>query len=84
MMATPQPPSWLVIALCRALADATADGKAPYWLSIFGAREALGVTMEELDAAVAYAIANGLVRTDGAPAHALAVTNKGIELARRP
>jgi hypothetical protein len=81
-MSEAKPPP-LVIDLCRTLVEATASGRSAYWLSVKGVREALAVTPEELDVALAYAIAADLVRTDGAPAHSLTVTYEGIELAKR-
>lgn len=71
----------LVIALCRALADATSDKRTAYWLSIDRVREALDVPLEDLDEAVAYAVAHHLVRADGLPAHSLTVTYDGLTLA---
>jgi RIO-like serine/threonine protein kinase len=72
----------LVVALCRALVDATATGRSAYWLSINGVRETLGVTHEELDYAVKYAVSAGLVRSDEVPARSLTVTFEGIDLAK--
>jgi hypothetical protein len=73
-----------VIALCRALVDAAAGRRPADWPSISGLQESLGVTMEEMDGAVAYSVANGLVCADGTPPRSLTVTYEGIALARRP
>jgi hypothetical protein len=81
-MSRAKPPP-LVIDLCRTLVETTASGRSAYWHSVKGVREALAVTQEELDVALAYAIAAELVRPDGAPAHSLTVTYEGIELAKR-
>jgi hypothetical protein len=80
-MAKESPPQ-LVIALCRALVEATGTGRAAHWLSINGVRETLAVTYERLDYAVKYAVSAGLVRSDEMPARSLTVTHEGIELAR--
>jgi hypothetical protein len=76
------PPPRRVVALCRTLVEATACKKDAYWLSIYGVREAMGVTFGELNEALAYAIAAGLVRSDEEPPCRLIVTYEGIELAR--
>lgn len=73
----------LVIALCRALVEMGASRRTAYWLSIDRVREALGVPLEELDQAVAYAVAHHLVRADGLPAHSLTVTYDGLMLAKK-
>jgi hypothetical protein len=76
----PQHPS-LVIDLCRVLVEATVRARSAYWTSVFGVQEALAVSLDEVNIAVAYAIAAGLVCADGAPALSLTATYEGIELA---
>jgi len=80
-------PSKLVIELCRALVAAGADRRTAYWINIDQIREALGVPLDELDVAVAYAVKKDLVRADGLTARprapALATTSSACVCARR-
>jgi hypothetical protein len=78
-----KPTPQLVIALCRALVSAGADRRTAYWINVDRIREALGVPLDELDAAVAYALAQKLVRVNGLPAHSLTVTYDGLTLSSR-
>jgi hypothetical protein len=73
-------PPQLVIDLCRALVAAGADRRTAYWINVRRIREALGVPLDELDAAVAYAVARKLVRVDGLPVHSLTLTYDGFTL----
>jgi hypothetical protein len=70
----------LVIALCRALIATIGHKQPPYWTSIDSIRRALGVPLDELEAAVIYAVAQGLVQVEGQPATKLAVTPSGTML----
>jgi hypothetical protein len=79
-MAKAKPPPRLVIHLCRALVAAGADRRTAYWINIDQIREALGVPLDELDAAVASAVTNGLVRVNSLPARSLTVTYDGLTL----
>jgi hypothetical protein len=79
-MAKAKLPPRLVIHLCRALVAAGADRRIAYWIKIEQIREALGVPLDELDAAVACAVTNGLVRVNSLPAHSLTVTYDGLTL----
>jgi hypothetical protein len=81
-MDKPEAPPQLVISLSRVLVEATASGRAAYWLSVNGVRETLGVRRNEMDDAVTYAVAAGFVRSDEVPTRSLTVTYEGIDLAR--
>jgi hypothetical protein len=78
-MAKPKTPP-LVIALCRALVAAVGHKPPPYWTSIDPIRDALGVPIDKLNAAVEWAKAHHLVDVSGKPAHSLTVTHEGIML----
>jgi hypothetical protein len=73
----------LVVKLCRALVEAGADRKTGYWINVDRVRAALGIPTEELDAAIACAVARKLVRVNGLPADRLTVTYDGLTLSSR-
>jgi hypothetical protein len=78
-MAEPKTPP-LVVALCRALVAAVGHKPPPYWPSIDPIRDALGVPMDQLNAAVEWAKVHHLVDVSGKPAHSLTVAHEGIML----
>jgi hypothetical protein len=73
-MAEAKPPPPLVLRLCRALVVAGADRRTAYWINVDRIRESLGVPLDELDQAVAYAVGKGLLRSDILPAQILTVS----------
>jgi hypothetical protein len=79
MAKTTSPPP-LVLDLCRALVEAGADRQNGYWINVDRIRAALGVPLDEFDAALAYAVAEKLVRVNGLPVHSLTVTYDGLTL----
>lgn len=70
----------LAVKLCRALVEAGADRQTGYWINVGRIRAALDVPPDELDAAIAYAVAEKLVRVNGLPVHSLTVTYEGLAL----
>lgn len=78
-----KPTPQLVIALCRALVSAGADRPTAYWINVDRIREALGVPLDEIDGAIAYAVAQKLVRVNGLRVHSLTVTYDGLTLSSK-
>ena len=60
----------------------TAERGHTYWVDVHRPCEDLGVTLEELDEAIAYGVAYDLLRVNAVAAQTLTVTYEGIELAR--
>ena len=77
-------PPPLVIDLCRALVEASADRPVGYWFSIDRIRDKLGVPMADLDVAVTWAVKHQLARVSGLPdPHSISPTYEGLTLSSR-
>ena len=77
-------PPPLVIDLCQALVEASAERPVENWFSIDRIRGRLGVPMAELDVSEAWAVKHQLVRVDGQPdSHSISPTYEGLTLSSR-